>query len=300
MQRHPLVTVGIPTYNRPADLSKCLNLMLSQTYTNIDLVIVDNASSDPEVQKTALRYAEKYSNIRYFRNVKNVGVLQNADEALRLARGEYFCWVSDDDWRAPQFVEFLVRELEAHPDVNLAFCDYREVSPSGDRLEGYPSSHLKLLKPFESTSKIERCLRYFLQDERLGKQNLFYSLFRTSALKQLNLSKLSDSFTQLSMDRMIAYSMLQQTRALILQEMFCTLTCGNIKYYQKSEGSFLGGGRSIEVLCKFITGQTKDFFQHLRHAPDKVTAILIALLLPSKLAIVITRRLLERFEIELV
>jgi len=273
--------------------------MLSQTYTNIDIVIVDNASSDPEVHKTALRYAEKYSNIRYFRNVKNVGVLQNADEALRLARGEYFCWVSDDDWRAPQFVEFLVRELEAHPDVNLAFCDYIEVTSSGDRLEGYPASHLKLLKPFQSTSKIERCLRYFLQDEKLGKQNLFYSLFRTSALKQLNLSKLSDSFTQMSMDRMIAYSMLQQTRALILQEMLCTLTCGNVKHYQKSENG-LWRSRSIEVICKFITGQTNNFFQHLRHAPDKVTAILITLLLPSKLAIVITRRLFDRFEIELV
>ncbi len=295
MQRHPLVTVGIPTYNRPVELSKCLDLLLGQTYANIEFVVVDNASPDPEVQKTALRYAAKHPNIRYSRNATNVGVLQNADETLRLAQGEYFCWVSDDDWRAPEFVEFLVQELEAHPDVNLAFCDYREVTPFGERLDGYPARHLKLLRPFQASSRLARCLRYFFQDERLGKQNLFYSLFRTSALKQLDLGLLSDSFTRLSMDRMIAYRMLQQTRALILPELLCTLTCGNVKHYQAKD-SGKKQSRSLQGLWKFITGQIIDLYQHARHAPDTGTTLLIALIFPVKLATVFTRRLLARFD----
>jgi glycosyltransferase involved in cell wall biosynthesis len=290
MQTSPLVTIGIPTYNRPIELGKCLDQLLGQTYTHIEFVIVDNASTNPEVKRTIEKYTKKYPNIRYFLNATNLGVLENANKALRLANGEYFCWVSDDDWRSPEFIDFLVNALEANPEVNMAFCDYVEVSPEGERAKGYPHKHLELFQSFQSSSQLIRCIRYFFQDERLGKQNLFYSVFRTKALKQLDLHLLSAGFTQLSMDKMIVYRMLQQTRAIILPELLCTLTCGNDKHYGEKVGKSIRSS-TLTSLLKFIKVQIYDLYQHIRHAPDFLMASLALCIFPIKIITVFIRRL---------
>jgi glycosyltransferase involved in cell wall biosynthesis len=290
MKVYPLVTIGIPTYNRPVSLKKILDLMLNQTYLNLEIIVVDNASTDPAVQEIGLQYADSYPRVGYFRNPTNVGVLQNAEEALKLARGEYFCWVSDDDWRAPEFVEFLVAQLEEHKDANLAFCDYREVSSIGERLAGYPSRHWQLFKSFQGSCRLSRSLRYYFQDERFGKQNLFYSLFRTSALKQLDLRSLSGDFKFLNMDCMIAYRMIQQTRAIILPELLCTLTCGNVKHYKNKREKW----PSFSFFSRFIKEQFIDLCLYVRHAPDLLTASLICFIFPFKVSTLIVRRVFSR------
>ena len=97
---------------------------------------------------------------------------------------------------------------------------------------------------------------------------------------------------------MIAYKMLQQTRALILSELLCTLTCGNVKHYQTNRNSNGICGWKTGLL-QFIACQINDLFQHVRHAPNTRTGLLIAMLFPVKFATVFLRRSLTLFSTKL-
>ena len=226
-----MVSVGIPTYNRPVELRRALEIITKQTYSNLEIIISDNASTDSQVKKVVDEFMSLDPRVCYFRQEKNLGVLANADFVLSKSHGEYFTWFSDDDWRSPEFIELLVEKLKVDENVDFAFCDYYEVYSDGRRADGYPQSHLNIFRPFQSKSRFVRVISYYLQNGRDGKPNLFYSLFRRRIISKLNLKQLSGNYAHLNMDCLIAFSLLQQGPVAILSEVMCTLTCGNKKYY---------------------------------------------------------------------
>lgn len=107
----PLVTIGLPTYNRADLLKLAIEKIINQTWLNIEIVISDNASSDPRVAQVIADYAKRDVRIRPYRQTSNVGVLRNFLFVLEQARGDYFMWAADDDEWAPDFVEFGVRNI---------------------------------------------------------------------------------------------------------------------------------------------------------------------------------------------
>ncbi|MDP1864008.1 MAG: DUF5672 family protein [Thiobacillus sp.] len=227
----PLVSIGVPTYNRPVELKRLLGQLVNQTYKNIEIIVLDNCSTLPEVAQVAQEYIAQYTNVRYFRNTENLGVLRNAAELRKYAHGNYFCWVSDDDWRAPEFVELLVAELEKNQTVDFAFCDYYEVDEAGNRAPGYPLSHLKVFHPFQNRSRLFRTLNFYWQSGERGKCNLLYALFRKTAIDALDLEKMSGGYRNLNMDCLLAFKLLQAGPLAVCSETLCTLTCGNKKHY---------------------------------------------------------------------
>lgn len=116
----PLVTIGIPTYNRPQGLRRVLEAAIGQTYSNLDIVISDNASPDPEVAAVTAEFAARDPRVRSFRHEKNIGPTLNFVFAQSQSRGEYFVWLADDDTVLPHFVEACVRTLEEDPGAVLA------------------------------------------------------------------------------------------------------------------------------------------------------------------------------------
>ena len=230
---HPLVSIGIPTYNRPRELERSIKIACEQTYRNIEIVIIDNCSTNPEVERVIALAKQGDKRIRSFRNKTNLGVLKNTKLVLDAARGEYFCWFSDDDWRSPEFIETLVELLENSPEVHLAFCDYREILDDLQLAQGYPHNHRKGLQKFAHKSSILRMLEYYWQDQKNGKCNIFYSLFRRNSLLKLNFERISQGFTLLSMDNYIAMSMIQMSKLSFHNDVLCALTCNNKKHYFK-------------------------------------------------------------------
>ena len=67
LNNHPLISIGIPTYNRPIGLEKTINCFINQTYKNIEIIISDNNSKDPKVQQLCEKYSIQDSRIKYFR-----------------------------------------------------------------------------------------------------------------------------------------------------------------------------------------------------------------------------------------
>lgn len=74
----PLVTIAIPTYNRPHDLKKIIQIAVGQTHQNLEILIVDNCSTQPEVAEVMQWAAALDPRIRCHRNQENYGVLKNA------------------------------------------------------------------------------------------------------------------------------------------------------------------------------------------------------------------------------
>ncbi|MCK4736586.1 MAG: glycosyltransferase family 2 protein [Methanophagales archaeon] len=95
--KFPLVSVGIPTYNRPEGLRRTLECITGQTYKNLEIIVSDNCSPGPETEAVAREFMEKYPRIQYFRQQENKGGAFNFKFVLEKATGEYFMWAADDD-----------------------------------------------------------------------------------------------------------------------------------------------------------------------------------------------------------
>src|SRR5947199_10799653 len=93
----PLVTVGIPTYNRPAGLRRALDCITGQTYRNLEILVSDNCSPGEETAAIVREYQSRDPRISYFRQPTNLGMDGNFKFLLAQAAGPYFFWAADDD-----------------------------------------------------------------------------------------------------------------------------------------------------------------------------------------------------------
>ena len=100
----PLVTIGIPAYNRPALLRRAAHSALAQRDVSIEVVISDDASTDPEVGDVLTELATTDPRVRVLRQNQNLGHAGNYQAVLEAAEGEYFMWLADDDWLDPGYV----------------------------------------------------------------------------------------------------------------------------------------------------------------------------------------------------
>jgi len=130
-----LVSVIIPTYNRPAFLKEAIQSAVRQTYKNIEIVVSDNCS--PENPQEIVEDFQD-PRIRFWRNAVNLGMFANVINAFKMAQGKYVATLLDDDLWEEDFLEKLVPHLEANSDLALAFCDHYIVE--ADNTINYPGT----------------------------------------------------------------------------------------------------------------------------------------------------------------
>lgn len=128
--RVPRVGIAVPVYNGERYLRESLDGLLGQTFTDFELVIVDNASTDG-TEAICREYLARDARVRYYRNERNIGGPANFRRAFALSRGEYHKWSTADDLWAPTFVERCAEVLDARPDVVLAYPRSRIVKADG-------------------------------------------------------------------------------------------------------------------------------------------------------------------------
>jgi hypothetical protein len=137
----PLVTIGMPVYNGADHLAEALESVLGQTYTNLEVVISDNASDD-QTPSICRRFAEADRRVRYLRNSVNIGLLPNFRLVRDAARGKYFGWLSHDDLLShPGYLSTVVAHLERHPDVALCHTSIRLLTEGAVRVVDFPELH---------------------------------------------------------------------------------------------------------------------------------------------------------------
>jgi glycosyltransferase involved in cell wall biosynthesis len=117
----PLLSVGIPAYNRPESLEQAVRSVLSQTLSDLEVVVSDDASPNPEVARVGKALAEADPRVRFVRQSHNLGHSRNYRWVLEAARGEFFMWLSDDDWIDPAYASRCLEELRADPRRRLVY-----------------------------------------------------------------------------------------------------------------------------------------------------------------------------------
>lgn len=103
-----LVSVIIPIYNREKFLKKCIDSVLNQTYSNLEIILVDDCSTDSSVD-ICEEFKEKDNRIKIFRNKTNQGVAYSRNVGVSMATGEYLIFVDSDDFITKYYVEFLLK-----------------------------------------------------------------------------------------------------------------------------------------------------------------------------------------------
>lgn len=127
----PLVSIGLAVYNGERFLEAALDSLLAQTFTDFELIISDNASTD-RTSEICQIYAQKDARIRYHRNPSNIGGANNENQTFRMARGKYFRWAADDDICAPTLIEECVKVLEKNPEVVLCYSKTIKIDEDGN------------------------------------------------------------------------------------------------------------------------------------------------------------------------
>jgi glycosyltransferase involved in cell wall biosynthesis len=150
----PLVSVGIPTYNRPQGLRRTLECMTNQSYTNLEIIVSDNCSPGKETQDVVKEFANKDPRIKYYRQENNKGLVFNFKFVLEKATGEYFVWIADDDEWDMSFIEKCLLNIKncssamckirtCYRASGLVFeCDLPDLSPNYSKYRNYKESIL--------------------------------------------------------------------------------------------------------------------------------------------------------------
>jgi glycosyltransferase involved in cell wall biosynthesis len=140
--RHPRVSIGLPVYNGEDYLREAIDSILAQTFSDFELLISDNGSTDA-TEAICREYAARDCRIRYLRQAQNLGATKNYNLLFPLARGAYYKWMGHDDIILPEYLARCVAVLDAHPEVVIAFPQAVFIDANGEIL-GYDREFLDL------------------------------------------------------------------------------------------------------------------------------------------------------------
>ncbi len=158
----PLISVVIATYNGERFIGKQLDSILAQTYTNIELVVVDDCSSDRTVA-ILNDYANRFSNIHVYINEQNLGYVKNFEKGMLLAKGDFIAPSDQDDIWLPEKLAILMKEIG---DNAIVYCNSELIDDEDNRV-GKKLSDVKKLISFDD------CLNYTVGNSAPGHGMLF-------------------------------------------------------------------------------------------------------------------------------
>lgn len=122
MKEGPLVIVGLPVYNGEKSIERVINSLLTQDYQNIEIFVVDNCSTDG-TERVIHEIARRDGRVKYFKNASNIGMVNNFNRALDLAREarpDFYMWASHDDFYESSFIGKMVKALQENEELLLA------------------------------------------------------------------------------------------------------------------------------------------------------------------------------------
>lgn len=133
----PKLSVLIPTYNRAHFLPETLDSVLGQTFRDLEVLVVDNASSDGTAELME-SYVSRDPRVKYIRKPVNKGVMDSYRLGLQNSSGEYQAFLDSDDTMLPNRLEKQVKILDQRPDVSLVFTGYYYTDAQGRKLRKSP------------------------------------------------------------------------------------------------------------------------------------------------------------------
>lgn len=131
-----LISIVLPVYNGAKYLRESIDSVIAQTYTNWELLIVDDCSAD-ETPTIAQEYAKKDSRIHYYRNEQNLRLPRNLNKGFSLTKGNYLTWTSDDNRYRPEALEKMHQALTSHPTAQFVYASFEIIDEEDKLIETY-------------------------------------------------------------------------------------------------------------------------------------------------------------------
>jgi glycosyltransferase involved in cell wall biosynthesis len=173
----PRLTLGLPVYNGERFLAQALDALLAQTFTDFELIISDNGSTD-RTSEIGRRYEANDRRVRYVHHPENRGAAFNHNFVIEQACGEFFKWVSDDDLYAPDLLQRCIEALDSRPEIALAHAWTAFIDDKGQIIHASDYPH--------STDVADPVERFRSILYRQGGDD-FYGIIRMSVLRQVAL-----------------------------------------------------------------------------------------------------------------
>ena len=140
MKEKPLVTVVIPIYNAEPYLDNAIRSVINQTYTNWELMLLDDGSTDGSLA-IAQRYADKDDRITVYSDGENKGLVPRLNQSIEMANGDYYARMDADDIMYVTRLEKQVAVLESNPMADLVFSSFMTIDKDNNIIgSGYLES----------------------------------------------------------------------------------------------------------------------------------------------------------------
>lgn len=144
-KRTPLVSVLISAYNHEHYVEKAIDSVMAQTYRPLELLVVDDGSTDKTLE--AIRRAhERWNGNFSYESQANRGVNPTLNDLIRRSRGRYICLFSSDDWMLPDKTKIQVAYMEQHPEVGMVYSKSlvfnhrtKRLAPAASKRKDFPS-----------------------------------------------------------------------------------------------------------------------------------------------------------------
>jgi glycosyltransferase involved in cell wall biosynthesis len=180
----PRVSVGLPVYNGERYVRDAIEAVLAQTFSDFELVISDNASTDG-TGEICRDVARNDARVRYYRNPDNLGAAPNFNRCFALASpAEYFKWITYDDLITDDFLKRCVEALDSDADVSLAFPAMVHADAEGNVTSHQQEADLSLVEN-EPGRRAQRLIEYGLESPDI--YWTLYGLMRRSAVEKTEL-----------------------------------------------------------------------------------------------------------------
>jgi glycosyltransferase involved in cell wall biosynthesis len=191
----------MPVYNGEIFIREALDSLLAQTFSNFELIISDNASTD-ETEAICREFSRRDSRIRYVRQSENQGAVNNFLFVLDKAVGEYFMWAAADDIWDRRWIEVLLPMTIERQCLSYGMVQTIDAN-------GVPIIHSANSRPFEfSGNVLFRRLKYFCQPGFYGKPNPIYGIFPKKIMSQDLLVRMASA--KCGGDMLLLYSVLER------------------------------------------------------------------------------------------
>jgi glycosyltransferase involved in cell wall biosynthesis len=180
MNGNPLVSIGMAVYNGEKYICQALDSLLAQDFTNYELIISDNASTD-KTQEICQEYKLLDSRIRYYRNLANMGALWNFSRVFELSFGKYFMFACHDDYWKPSYLNSCLEAFNTSRDIILAGAECDSVDSKTGKLI-FTDKGLSTI----GLSPARRFLHYksvLHNGKHVG--GIFYGIHKRSALQEV-------------------------------------------------------------------------------------------------------------------
>ncbi len=200
----PLVSVIISCYNQEGLITTAINSVLNQTYSNIEVIVVDDHSLDNS-WLVLEDIAKNNKNVTTYRNSENHGIAYTRSKGFKLANGEFVSYLDGDDTYLKNKVYVEVNHLIEHPYYDLVFSDFHIIQ--SEKIISKWSDN-KDLKPIKQTTWIKKIItnewdyRYeMIRNSALNKMNMLYDItlqayedweFRIRYIQQLKPSYINE------------------------------------------------------------------------------------------------------------